>query len=127
MTELNNPMDYLNHFWPDIDNRHITYEPQMKGSEREYWRREQSTHDGTLWYTIELFERLLMPLMNRESYYKPTFEKGMIVREIKYTIGKIRHMTLFGKVELPCGVFDGQRERLVMPVRCTYVKGASDE
>ncbi len=50
---------------------------------------------------------------------KPT--ENQDVKEIKYTIGNMRHVTVFGKVELGYGgKYPGQKERVRIPVKCEY-------
>jgi hypothetical protein len=121
--ELHDPMKLFEAWWPNVDVSHITYDPDMKASEREYWRIEQSGGDGTAMFTIEMLQKTLVPFLNRSTSYIPTNpEIWDDVKEIKYTIGKIRHVTVFGAVELRCGgTYQGQRERVRIPVRCEYV------
>jgi hypothetical protein len=62
----------------------------------------------------------LMPLFESTSYFKPMGEppEGM---KILYTVGTIKNFSVFGKVKVPAGEIYGQRECVVIPVRCAYV------
>jgi len=121
--QLHNPIEFALLNWPDADISHITYDPNMKAGDREYWRIEQSGGDGTYAFTVEMLQKAILPILNRTTYFidnPPTSWDDVI--EVKYTIGDMRHVTVFGKVELRCGgKYDGQRERVRMPVKCEYV------
>ncbi len=95
----------------------IVFDPDLKP---QYRIRRQSQHDGTLLFSIELLQKALMPLFDGRSYFKPNgpTPPGMTAR---YTIGRIKRMSVYGNVDLPCGNYPGERERVVIPVRCDYV------
>ena len=123
--ELLDPMELIKQWWPDADVSHITYAPDMKGSERDYWRIEESGGDGTLLFTIEMLQKALLPLLNKTTCFKGSEpEDWAKVKDIKYTIGKIRHATVFGMIYLKCSKshkYPGLRERVRIPVKCEYV------
>ena len=71
---------------------------------------------------VEMLRKLLLPLLTRETHYKVTApEDWDSVKDIHYTVGRIRHATVFGQVELGCGRCFGQRERVRLPVSCKYI------
>ena len=123
--ELHNPMELIKEWWPDADISHITYDSNMKSDERDYWRIEQSGSDGTVAFTIEMLQKALIPLLNKTTFSKITApEDWGKVKDIKYTIGNIRHATVFGMIYLQCSKtnkYPGQRERVRIPVKCEYV------
>jgi hypothetical protein len=93
----------------------IKYDPKVKP---QYRIIRQQSHDGTQFFTNELFYTAMDPLFQRTSYFTPEPPKeGM--RPI-YTIGVIRLVTVHGMVDVPAGRFPGQRERLVIPVRVEW-------
>lgn len=121
--EKHNPIELMKMWWPDADLSHITYDPKMKASDREYWRIEESGGDGTLSFTIEMLQKALLPIINMCSTCKRTEPKDWrLVKGMKYTIGDMRHATVYGKVELRCGgKYHGQLERVRFPVRVEYI------
>lgn len=121
--EIHDPIELIRAWWPDADISHITYDKKMKASERDYWRIESSGGDGTLLFTIEMLQKALIPIVCKTTYGKTTAPKDMeSVIDIKYTIGAMRHATVFGYVELRCGgKYPGQKERVRYPVKCEYI------
>lgn len=101
---------------PEFFYPHVTFDPEM---EPQYHIRRGSTNDSTLILQIELIERALLPLINCETYYLPMGlpDEGFVPQ---YTVGRIRLATVFGMVNLPCGRYSGQRQRLVIPVSVRY-------
>lgn len=119
---LDEAMRFIGATW--AGKPHIEYDPSLKP---QYRIRRGCAHDGTLLFSVELMRDALMPLFDRVSYYKRMGEPpdGMIP---KYTIGPIKRFSVYGKVDLPAGRFPGERERVVIPVRCEYVdaRGIAD-
>jgi hypothetical protein len=106
--------------WENEDHAHISYDPSVVC---QYERREGCSHDGTLIFVRELAQRVLLPLMEGRSFFKPEGQpKAMIPR---YTVGRIKHVVVFGTVDLPIGRYPGQRERILMPVRVNWIPNAS--
>ena len=94
----------------------------MKSMERDYWRIEQCGHDGTMYFSFRMMQELLWPILNKTTCFKskaPTDWSRVI--DVKYTVGQIRHVTVYGKVDLRCGRYPGQRERVRMPVQCELI------
>lgn len=103
-----NPVDQLKMLGLPCD--HITYDPKLRRGEYDIIR--GSTHDGTLIFTRELISKALINLADRSSYYKPKgWKEGM-----RYRVGPVRIATVFGTVNLPCGRFPGERQRVTIPV-----------
>ena len=93
---------------------HVRYDPNV---EPQYFLRRGTRHDGTRYFTLELIERALLELANGTTCYLPLCNPGRPVH-IHYTVGRIKFISLHSMVELPVGKRMGQRERIVIPVRC---------
>lgn len=94
--------------WQGENDAHIAYDPDVVA---QYERREGCSHDGTALFTVELAQRVLMPLMVGSSYFVPDGQPdGMVPR---YTVGRIKHITIYGDTDM--------RERIIMPVRVEWV------
>lgn len=120
--QLRNPIELIKQWWPEANIAHISYDESMKNSDRDYFRIESCGHDGTLNFTIEMFQKLLVPLVNMQSYHnRNTPEDWSKIERIEYTIGRIKHATVFGTVALRCGNYPGQRESVKIPVKCRYI------
>ena len=120
--EKHNPIDLIKQFWPDAKTDHITYDPSMKKGEYNIVR--QWGGDGTLLFTLEMLQKGLVDIANGHSFFKKTEPDWSKVKGIKYTVGDMRHVTVFGMLKLKCSKdreCPGQRERIRMPVRCEYV------
>jgi hypothetical protein len=65
-------------------------------------------------------QKALMPLFDLSSYYKPMGEPPEGMRP-KYTIGRVKRFSVYGRVKVPAGDIFGERECVVIPVRCEYV------
>jgi len=120
--QRHNPLELIAQYWPDANTSHITYDPNMKDAEYHIIR--QSGGDGTLSFTIEMLQEGLLNLVNGSSYYKKTEPEWAKVKGIKYTVGDVKHATVFGMIYLKCSEthkYAGQRERTRIPVKCEYV------
>lgn len=113
--DLDEAMRFIGAKWSG--EPHIFFDPNLKP---QYRIRRASSHDGTLIFSAELMQKALMPLLNLSSYYRPMGEppQGM---QPRYTIGRIKRFSVYGRVNLPIGVYPGERECVVIPVRCDYV------
>lgn len=112
-----NPIDWLQS--RGVECPHITFDPNVVP---EYRIVRGSRHDGTLVFTYETIARVLAPLVEQHSYFRPTYpaDSSRIV-SIRYTVGHLRIATVHGKVEIAGGCYPGCRERVTLPVRCEYV------
>lgn len=109
-------------YWPGVETNHITYDPNMKKGDYSIVR--ECGHDGTLIFTSEMFQKGLNGIVNQQSYYKPTEPDWNKVIGINYVIGPMRHVIVFGMLKLGISktrLYPGQRERIRIPVKCTYV------
>jgi len=120
--KTHNPLDLIKQFWPDADVSHITYDETLRKGDFSVIR--ESTHDGTLVFTLEVLQEALLGLVNGTSYctlHDIDWDKGVYIR---YTVGSMRHAVVFGDVKLGCSdtqLYSGQKERIRMPVKCEYV------
>lgn len=110
-----NPVEWMRkRGWP-VD--HLTYDPKLRKGDYSIIR--GSSHDGTLLFTEELIERALVHLAMKASFHKPRQAEFEAAKEVQYTIGPLRLVTVFGTVDIPAGRYPGQRERVRIPVRMT--------
>lgn len=127
--QKHSPLELVKTYWPDAPTDHIVYMPEMKHSDRQYWRVEQCGGDGLLVYTVEMFQKLLLPIVNQTTYckkYEPIDWEN--ITHINYIIGPISHVTVYGRLKLRCGgTFPGQRERVRMPVICKLIRRIENE
>jgi hypothetical protein len=96
----------------------IAYDPKVKP---QYVIRRASKHDGTFVFSKELMLKALMPLFEKSSFFIPDgyAPNGM---EMRYTVGRIKRFSVYGKVRVPVGMILGQRECVLVPVRYRFVK-----
>jgi len=80
----------------------------------------QSSHDGTLIFTIQLLARSVEPLLNKTAFYTEANMDG--VTDVEYEIGLISLATVFGLVNLPVGNCKGEKQRVRIPVRCNLIR-----
>lgn len=120
--ERHNPIDLIKKFWPDANTDHITYDPELKKGEYNIIR--QCGGDGTLMFTLEMLQKGLIGIVNGNSFFKKTEPDWSRLIGIKYTVGGMKHVTVFGMLKLRCSEtqkYPEQRERIRMPVKCEYV------
>ncbi len=112
---LDDAMNFAKARW--TGEPHITYDPDLVP---QYKIRRGSAHDGTMLFSVELMQQAMAPLFRRVSHYKPMGPPppGMIPR---YTVGRIKRYCVYVKR----GNWWGERERVVIPVRCEYVPATS--
>lgn len=122
--EVINPVEALKAYFDAELPEHVTFNPDMKWSDRQYFRVAAESNDGTLSLSANCLARCIEPLIKMESYYKPTFPvNARNLIGIKYTIGMVYHAVVYGQVKLGCGECQGQRESYRIPVICEYVYG----
>ena len=112
-----NPIDLMKSHWPDACLAHITYDPELLGKDADYSVNRQGGGDGTLMFTIEVMQKTLLPIVIMKTFCTQDdpvdWDK---VKRITYTIGRLMHFTAWGRIELNCGMFPGQRDRFRLPV-----------
>lgn len=114
----------LDGFFKHLGVENVDYIKQNKsltkrnGAQYEIIR--TSSNDGTLLFEYELILESLLPLLRKESYFKNMDITDAI--DIKYEIGEVSLVTVFGKVKLPCGTIPGQRQRVRIPVKCEIIR-----
>lgn len=113
--DLNEAMRFIGAAW--TGEPHIVFDPNLKP---QYRIRRASKHDGTTLFSMELMQKALTPLFDLSSYYKPMGEPPPGMRPT-YTIGRIKRFSVYGRVKVPAGEIFGERECVVIPVRCDYV------
>lgn len=111
-----NPIDMIKNFWPEANTDHISFDNNLKA--RDYWIIRQGGGDGTALFTQEVLQAALLPIVNMTSYslVKPPADWDSL-KKIKYTIGPLKHSTVFGTVNSRTG----QRDRVRLAVKCEYV------
>lgn len=123
--EIHNPKELIARLWPDADSSHITYDENFNNTERDYYVRRQTGHDGTLMFTYEMFGKAFIELMNKQAFAakRPPDQTKQLV-DIKYTVGPMKHAIVFGNIKLKCSetnLYPGQKERVKMAVKVEYV------
>lgn len=83
-------------YYPGHDTSHIIYKPSLITGACNF--RVQSTHDGLIQFTEELFRYVLDKIV---------FSKKPCI------VGKLKYMTVFGSTRYK---YSGQRERIILPV-----------
>ena len=104
---------------------HIIFDPNV---DYQYRIIRRQTSDGTLDHYHWLLHEALESLFGRSSYYKPMGDlpPGHLPF---YTVGRIRFASVFGKVKLGCSetrMYPGERQSVIIPVRCEYRPVASE-
>lgn len=105
-------MEQIARFWPTVKVEHITYDPKLFKGEFNIVR--GSTHDGTLIFTHENIQRVLLPVVNGTCFMKgkePT--PGAKIKDVHYTIGPMRYAATFAPTKM--------RERIRMAVIGEYI------
>ena len=121
--ERHNPIELINNFWPNATTEHITFDPSLKKG--DYSINKESGGDGTMMFTIEMLQDCLINIVNMESVCLSTVpENWDDVIGMRYTVGLMKHATVFGMIKLKCSKtnkYPGQLERVRMPVKCEYI------
>jgi hypothetical protein len=101
---------------------HITYDNNVN-SDYDYQMIRDSSHDGTFLFTQRVINEALLPLVNRSTYCTNTITKEELkdVKGFNYTIGDIKLVTEYRKVNLPIGERMGITDTVYIPVKCEYV------
>lgn len=75
--------------------------------------------DGTAIFEKQLLGNVIERLINKETYF---IKKDMTdVIDIEYEVGLISLATVFGKVELPIGIYPGMKQRARISVKCKLI------
>lgn len=120
--ERHNPVELIKQFWPDANTDHITYDPELKKGEYNIIR--QCGGDGTMLFTFEMLQKGLVDIVNGYSFFKKTEPDWSKVTGIKYTVGDMKHVTVFGMIKLissETNKYPGKIERIRMAVKCEYL------
>ena len=123
--EIYNPKELIEKLWPDADSSHITYDKNFNNADRDYYVRRQCGHDGTSIFTVEMFQKAFIELINKQAYAAkrlPDDSKQLV--DIKYIVGPMKHATVFGQIKLRCSetnLYPGQKERVKMAVKVEYI------
>ena len=118
-----NPVDYLKPRH-GIEADWITFDPTVRGCNDEVGRRKSgSNHDGTLLFTFQNIDKILEQVVARTIFRidnGPEKHEGCLPA---YTLGWVHLMqTSPVLVDLPCGHFPGQHERVKVSYRVHWVK-----
>lgn len=114
-----NPMDWLRNRITEEQfasvGTYISFDADVKPQFRII---RASRHDGTLLFVEQLVWEALGPLVERRCWYAPDVPADpATVASIRYTVGRARIVSVFGLVDLPCGMVPGERQRITIPVR----------
>jgi uncharacterized alpha/beta hydrolase family protein len=117
--EYINPIIFLKNLGFELPS-HITINEKLsKRNVAQYEIIRQVSHDGTVVFTHNLLKDVLAPLWKKETYYKRDNIDNVI--DIRYEIGLISLATIYGKVKLPCGNVNGEKQRARVPVKTILI------
>lgn len=123
--QKHNPIGLAQKLWPEIKESHLIHielDEKLKPHHGQFDIVRQSGHDGTLLFTLQMLQDVLINPINMQSHFKGDdidFDK---LKSITYKVGMIYHSTVFGRIKLKSGgVHYGQVERARMPVICEYI------
>ena len=123
--QRHNPIEMIKDLWPEVCDAniaHIVHDPSMRKGDFDIIR--QCGGDGTHLFVMEMMQKALIGICNRQSYYKPNEPDWSKVTGVKYTVGDIKHVTVYGMLRLKCGAdnkYPGQRDRVRMPVKVEWL------
>jgi hypothetical protein len=98
---------------------HITHNKEVN-EDYQYQIIRESTHDGTVIFTMELINDSLSRLIKKESYLKGsiTDDELLKLKDVHYTIGDMKLETEYGvKAKFGSGV----RQKVSIPVKVEYI------
>lgn len=100
---------------------HIKTNPKLsRVNNAQYDIIRSCAHDGTYLFTYELLYDAIKNLLFKTSYY--TEDNMDDVKDVEYEIGLISIATVFQNVDLPCGNYPGEKQRVRIPVKCKLIK-----
>lgn len=116
-----NPLEFINSAWPvRSEYVKILFDPTINKKTGRWFRIKQQTTDGTVYFTQNMIEELLLPIVNGNSFClkdMTTEEFNTTVKGITYTLGYINLVTTFGHT---FNKFPAQRERVRMYIKAEY-------
>ncbi len=121
--ERHNPIKLIKQFWPEANVDHVTSDTEMHQGDYDIVR--GSTHDGTLLFTWENLQKVLLPIANMTTARKgdePDTTRQL--NAINYRVGPLRVARIFGRFKLPCSEthkYPAQKERMRMSVKVEFV------
>lgn len=118
-----NPMDFIRRNLTEEKfekvQTYVTFNPD---ADFQYKRRQQSAHDGTRLFELELLADTVNPILTMDSFYKPSMPTGLTgFCRVEYEIGWLWILSVFGTVDIPAGRFPGMKQRTFMRVRSKFV------
>lgn len=120
-----NPLEIAKNIWPTIEDKHlshITYDENFRKEDRDFYIIRQSSHDGTLIFSRELFLKALINLIKKESVPASWIQdESRKLIDIRYIVGPLYDFSAFGIVNLPAGTYPGEVERVKMAVKVVFV------
>lgn len=102
---------------------HIKHNPEINEN-YDFRIIRESTHDGTILFSIELMTDVLEPVVFRSAYCKKHYspeEFAKKVKETNYEIGDLTVEINFGAKEINGVSMTGQTETIYLPVKCEYI------
>lgn len=73
------------------------------------------SHDGTLYFTIELITRAISPLIYKQSFLVGDEPSDM--NKVRYVVGDISICSVFGRMDINGINMNGVRQRIRIPVK----------
>lgn len=120
-TSTTSPIEAISANWPNGEFGFIEFDESLTKENSDFERRHSVTHDGTYLFTLEAISECLLPLVNKQSYFKGTPEEVLTrVKDIKYTVGSISIKSEFGTFDINGTMMMGQNDLVSIPVKCEY-------
>lgn len=126
-TELLNPTEQIKRLFKvsghegELKLPHIEYDSSLD-VDYDYQIIRESSHDGTMLFTLKVISEALEPLVKMESYCNKdlTEEEVHKVKKIEYTVGNIKLESEYKKVNTKVGEIPVVTNTVYIPVRCKY-------
>ncbi len=94
--------------------------------EPDYYIVKLSTHDGTLYFTNELYKDIIAGIVNGLAYCKSNnpynYSADFWDYDINYMLGNVYHFRDFGMKDINGHIMHGQTDIMVMPVKVEYIR-----
>ena len=113
---------FISDIWPEHkdDLTHISYDKNMKFKDCDARYVRRCGHDGTLLFSQEMLEKLLINILNSKIHYKNN--DLYKTHKVEYVLSDISNAAVFTKIKTGAGMIDGMRESASVMIKINYVK-----
>lgn len=115
-TELINPIELIskmierNGYGKNLVLGHVNYN-QLINSDFDFEIIRSTTHDGTLVFTMNILEEVLLPIINKNAVHADYRNKPL--KDINYEIGDIKLVSTFQN--------NKKHDTASLPIKCQYI------